>query len=202
MEIGDGIRAWLFLRQVAEYRAAWTEHAAPPDAPGTERDPDGVEPDPEPGEPAGQAPDRREPVPATEPGGQAFPIRVQTRADLAAARFDLLAWRDPRGEGGPASPFWVQEGMTEAAIAPDAAPLADMVAADGGSVEGLRLLDGALVLKIEFDGRAVQLLLRDAGPFPPDAGIELRTPFGLRLPHGMRRLLDFWEVAGRSPPPP
>ena len=174
METGDGIQAWDFLRRVADYRAAWRARAGPPPAPG-----------------AGDDPDR----------GEAFPVRAQTRADLEAARFDLLAWQDPRGGDGPASPFWVQDGMTEAAIAPGAEPLAEMVAAGGGSLEGLRLLDGGLVLKIEHGGRAVQLLLRDAGRFPPGAGIELRYGFGLRMPHGMRRLLDFWQVAGRSPPP-
>ncbi|MCY3846066.1 MAG: hypothetical protein OXH69_21285 [Acidobacteria bacterium] len=176
METGDGIRTWLFLRRIEDYRAAWRAQAGPAAAPGADH--------------------------APEPEGQEFPIRIQTPADLEAARFDLLAWQDPHGEGGPASPFWVQEGMAEAAIAPDAEPLAEMVAAGGGSVEGLRLLDGDLVLKIEHGGRAVQILLRGAGPFPPGAGIELRYPFGLRMPHGMRRLLDFWQVAGRPPPPP
>ncbi len=173
VETGDGIRAWLFLRCVPEYEAAWRARAGPPAALNT----------------------------ATEPGGQAFPIRVQTRADLAAARFDLLAWQDPTDGDGPASPFWIQDAMPEAAVAPDAPPLAGLVAAGGGAIEGLRQLDGNMVLKIEHDGRAVQILLRDAGPFPDGAGIELRHPFGLRMPHGVRRLLDFWQVAGRSPPP-
>ncbi len=174
METGDGIRAWLFLRRVADYRAAWLAHAgqAAPDA-----------------------------DLASGPEGQAFPIRAQTRADLEAARFDLLAWQDPRGEGGPASPFWIQDGMPEATVSLDTAPLAGVVAAGGGSLEGLRLLDGGLVLKIEHGGRAVQILLRDAGPFPEGAGIELRYPFGLRMPHSMRRLLDFWQVVGCPPPP-
>jgi len=91
--------------------------------------------------------------------------------------------------------------MAEAVVAPEAEPLAELVAAGGGAVEGLRLLDGRLVLKIEHDGRAAQILLRDSRPFPPGAGIELRHPFGLRMPHSMRRLLDFWQVAGRPPPP-
>ena len=190
METGDGIRAWLFLRRVEDYRAAWRAHAGRAD-PGA---------DPASGA-GGEAPDR-EPVPGAVPEpGQAVPIRVQTRADLEAARFDLLAWQDPRGKGGPASPFWVQDGMAEAVVAPGAEPLAELVAAGGGTLEGLRLLDGGLVLKIEHDGRAVQVLLRDGGPFPPGAGIELRHPFGLRMPQGMRRLLDFWQVAGRPPPP-
>ena len=177
MEKGDGVRAWLFLRCVPEYEAAWRAQAGP-------------------------AADSGEPVPPDRSPGHDFPVRVQTRTDLEAARFDLLAWQDPLAGDGPASPFWIQEGMPEAAVAPDAEPLAGVVAAGGGSVEGLRLLDGDLVLKIEHGERAVQILLRDAGPFPPGAGIELRHGFGLRMPHSMRRLLDFWQVAGRPPPPP
>ncbi len=194
MERGDGVRAWRFLRNVPEYEAAWRAQACDPD-----RDPG--EAGPPPGNGRGQA---------DEPGGQdvgtgpgtEFPVRAQTRADLEAARFDLLAWQDPRGEGGPASPFWVQDGMPEAAVSPDAEPLAGVVAAGGGSLEGLRLLDGGMVLKIEHGEAALQILLCDAGPFPPGAGIELRHGFGLRMPHSMRRLLDFWQVAGRPPPPP
>ncbi|MYA88236.1 MAG: hypothetical protein F4X97_07260 [Boseongicola sp. SB0662_bin_57] len=41
-----------------------------------------------------------------EPGP--FRIRVQAEADLEAARFGLLAWKDPWAEDGPASPFWWQ----------------------------------------------------------------------------------------------
>ena len=90
METGGGIQAWDFLRRVADYRAAWRSRAGPPAAPD-----------------AGGDPDR----------GEVFPVRVQTRADLEAVRFDLLAWQDPRGGDGPASPFRVQDGMPEAAIA-------------------------------------------------------------------------------------
>ena len=143
-----------------------------------------------------------EPIPSGGDPVRGFPVRVQTRADLGAARFGLLAWQDPRGEGDPASPFWVQDGMPEAAVSPDAEPLAGMVAAGGGSLEGLRLLDGNMVLKIEHGEAALQILLRGAGPLPPGAGIELRHAFGLRMPHSMRRLLDFWQVAGRPSPPP
>ena len=115
MATGDAMRAWMVLRRVEDYEAAWREHAA------------------------AQA--------ALEPGP--FPIRVQDAADLEAARFDLLAWEDPRERDGPASPFWVEAHMVKAALAPGVAPLAGVVAEGGRSIEGLRLLDGALVLKIE-----------------------------------------------------
>ena len=167
MATGDGMRAWMVLRRLDDYEAAWRAHAAAPAA--------------------------------LEPGP--FPIHVQGVEDLKAARFDLLAWADPRAGDGPASPFWAQDGMVEAAVAPGVAPLTAVVAEGGGSVEGLRLLDGALVLKIECGAAALQLRVRGAGPFPDAAGIELRHPFGLGMPQTVRRLIDFWTVAGRTVPP-
>ena len=78
--------------------------------------------------------------PVFEPGP--FPIRIQTAADLEAARFDLLAWADPHWADGPASPFWVQSGMVEAVLEPDAEPLVSLVAAgrrrDRGAAPGRR----------------------------------------------------------------
>lgn len=195
MEKGDGVRAWRFLRNVPEYEAAWRAWAGG-------AAPSGGDPDRDPGESGPDQADAPEAQAAGTGPGTEFPVRLQIRSDLDAARFDLLAWQDPRGEGGPASPFWIQDGMPEAAVSLDAEPLAGVVAAGGGSLEGLRLLDGGMVLKIEHGERALQILLRDAGPFPPGAGIELRHGFGLRMPHSMRRLLDFWQVAGRPPPPP
>ncbi len=208
MEKGDGVRAWRFLRHVPEYEAAWRARAGAPTPSGGDPGREPGEPGPAPGSGPAPAPDvfRGQ---AHEPGGQAtasgpgrgFPVRIQTRADLEAARFDLLAWADPRAEDGPASPFWVQDDMPEAAVSPAAEPLAGVVAAGGGALEALRLLDGNMVLKIEHEEAALQILLRDAGPFPAGAGIELCHAFGLRMPHSMRRLLDFWQVAGRPPPP-
>ena len=90
-ETVDGFRAWLFLRHVETYLAAWRVHSLLP---------------------------ALEPV--FEPGP--FPIRIQTAADLEAARFDLLAWADPDADG-PASPFWVQSKMAEGVLEPDAEPL-------------------------------------------------------------------------------
>ena len=55
------------------------------------------------GEPA-----RLEPAP--------FPLRAQTAADLAAARWGLLAWEDP-GLGDRASPFWADVPMVKGVVA-------------------------------------------------------------------------------------
>ena len=134
---------------------------------------------------------------AREPGP--FRIRVQTKADLEAERFEMLAWEDPFAEDGPASSFWRQDGMPEGMLEPGAEPLVRLVG-DRGSVVGLRLLDGDLVLKIEYGGAAVQIRLPDTGRFPEDGGIAIKHTFGLRVPLSVRRLLDFWSVAGRPAP--
>ena len=165
-ESGDGVRAWLYLRRVDDYRAAWRARVGPPA--------------------------RFEPGP--------FPIRIQTPADLEAARFELLAWQDPDEADGFPSPFWVQEGMVEAALGAEAEPLAEQVAHGGGAVEGLRLAGGGLVLRIALAGAVVQVRLRDCGQFPEGGGIEIRHRFGLRIPQTVRRLLDFWCVAGLPAP--
>ena len=167
-ENGDAIRAWLFLRHIEDYLAAWRAYAASAQAPAIEAGP--------------------------------FPIRIQTPADLEAARFDLLAWADPDAANGPGSPFWIQSGIVEAVIEPDAEPLVALVAAGGGSVEGLRLAAGDLVLKIECGRAAVQIRVRDTEAFPEGGGIELRHRFGLRMPQSVGRMLDFWSVAGLEAP--
>ncbi len=167
-ETGDGVLAWMVLRQIGDYREAWRRHAAA----------------------AGLSA-------ALEPGP--FRIRIQTEADLEADRFEMFAWEDPWNADGPASAFWRQRGMPEGVLEPGAEPLVELVG-DRGSVEGLRLLDGDLLLKIEYGGAAVQIRLRDAARFPDDGGISIRHAFGLRIPLSVRRLLDFWSVAGRPAP--
>ena len=167
-ETGDGVLAWMILRQVGEYWEAWDRHAASA----------GVSAAPEPGP---------------------FRIRMQTEADLEAERFEMLAWEDPWKADGPASAFWRQEGMPESVLEPGAEPLVGMVG-DRGSVEGLRLLDGDLVLKIEYGGAAVQVRLGNVARFPDDGGISIKHGFGLRIPLSVRRLLDFWSVVGRPAP--
>ena len=134
---------------------------------------------------------------AQEPGP--FPIRVQTKADLEADRFEMLAWEDPWRADGPASAFWRQEGMPEGVLEPGAEPLLSLVG-DDGSVEGLRLLGGDLVLKIECGGGAIQIRLTNVARFPDDGGVSIKHPFGLRVPLSVRRLLDFWSVAGLPAP--
>ena len=168
MESGDGVLAWMVLRQVGEYGEAWRRHAARAGMPA-----------------------------ALEPGP--FRIRVQTEADLEADRFEMLAWEDPSKADGPGSPFWRLDGMPQGLLEPGARPLVALVG-DAGSVEGLRLLDGGLVIKVEYGGAAVQVLLSGVRRFPPDGGIGVKHTFGLRVPLSVQRLLDFWNVAGRPAP--
>ncbi len=137
----------------------------------------------------------RAPVP--EPGP--FPVRVQAEADLAAAGFELLAWEDPFVADGATLPFWRQQRMLEGAADPCAPPLAAM-AAEGATIDGLRLRSGGLVVRIRCGGAAVRVLVVGAGPFPDGAGIAVSLPFGLRMPHRAQRLLDFWGAAGRTAP--
>ena len=132
-----------------------------------------------------------------EPGP--FRIRVQSEADLKATRFELLAWEDPDDADGPVSPFWWQEGMVEGLVETCASPLVKVVAASG-AVEGLRLLCGDLVFKVEYAGEAVQVRVRDAPRFPDGGALAVKHLFGLEMPVSMQRVLDFWSVAGRKGP--
>ena len=74
------------------------------------------------------------------------------------------------------------------------------MAGGGGAIEGLRLAGGGLVLKIAFAGAVVLVRLRGTAPFPDGSGIEIRHRFGLKMPQSVRRLLDFWSVAGLPVP--
>ena len=167
-ETGDGVVAWMVLKEVDDYREAWRLYAA---AAGVSA--------------------------ALEPGP--FPIRIQTEADLEAERFEMFAWEDPWRAEGPGSAFWRQDGMPEGVLEPGAVPLVQLVG-DRGSVEGLRLLDGDLVLKIEYGGAAVQVRLGNVERFPDDGGISVKHWFGLRIPLSVCRLLDFWSVTGLPAP--
>ena len=131
------VRGWLYFRRHPAYRAAWR---------------------------AGAGEAAFEPAP--------FPLRVQSRADLDAARFGLLAWEDPYAEDGPASPFWSEAPRVLAVPAPadvaaELEPLGAAMARDGAALSGLRLLDGALVLKLEWDGVAAQMRLSGARTLDP-----------------------------------
>ena len=126
-----------------------------------------------------------------------FPMRVQTKADLAAAAWGLLAWEDPHKDG-PASPFWRDVPMPAAAPAPGARPLVEVLDVPGWRLSGLRLADGGTVLKVEHAGAAAQLMIEEG--FDPADGIALRFPavqLDLRTP--LLEAAAVWPiVAARS----
>lgn len=138
-------------------------------------------------------------APSFEPAP--FPLRVQSEADLGAAAWRLLSWQDPASDDA-VSPFWIGAPALEGALRRGARPLAEMASTPGAGVEGLRLLDGGLLLKIARGGRVVRLLLGGVERFPADAGVAVVHDFGLRMPHTAERLYDFWAAAGEPAPPP
>ena len=128
------------------------------------------------------------------PDGTAFPIREQTEGDLQAAAWGLLAWEDPAAEAD-ASPFWADVPVLEAEAAPRGPAVAEVLGAGGARLSGLRLLDGALILRVGRDGEAVQLRLADGGSFDPACGLVLKLPVDLELPLVLGRVRDLWAIA-------
>ena len=100
---------------------------------------------------------------ALEP--EPFPLRTRTSADLGAARWGLLAWKDP-GAGMAASPFWVDEAMPKGRFVEtdDADPKAILVLLEEASatLAGLRLPDDARVLRIAHGRKSGQVRIPDA----------------------------------------
>ena len=133
------------------------------------------------------------------------PWRVQTEADLlAAADWALLAWEDP----APAawrSPFWygvpMLVGEPDPDPWPDPAPLLPLLAEAGARVEGLRLLDGRFVLKVEQGNALLQILVPSGRVFAPGDGLMAKLGLSLPLEAAVARIEDLWRVAGRAPPP-
>jgi len=121
-------------------------------------------------------------------------VRIQQEADLSAEAFGLLAWTDPAGN---ATPFWsVSAPLAGEFVVPGQAPLAALLCNAGTRLEGLRTLDGALLLKAERGDVTVQVRIPAPCEFTPDAGLVVRIEVGLGLPMAIERMRDLWEVAG------
>ena len=114
---------------------------------------------------------KRLPMPGL-PERAPFPVRLQTAADLAAAAWGMAAFEDPHAER-PLAPFWTHAGVIDGRVAPDAPPLARLAYEGGAELSGLRLGDGALMLRIERAGRSVQVRLPRGAVFPEDGGLLL-----------------------------
>ena len=124
-----------------------------------------------------------------------FPVRVQGDADLDAARFSLLAWEDPDRADGARSPFWAEAPMLDAELVQGARPLLDLLAGAQARIEGLRLVTGALVLKIERGCLVAQVRIPAVGRLSARAGLVVRLDYALPLPVVIERLSDLWGVA-------
>ena len=142
---------------------------------------------------------RRRPQPGLPERGP-FPVQLQTPADLAAARFGLLAWEDPFEEDGPASPFWAVAPMVPAVAGSQATPLTGGAIAPGLSVAGLRLTDGSLVLKLENGGGAVQFRLDAGDGFGPSDGVLAQHDLLAESRTFVARLRDARALAVGEPP--
>ena len=130
-----------------------------------------------------------------------FPVRVQAAADRAAVTdWSLLAWQDPLAKAGPLSAFFSDVPMLDGTGSASAAPLLPLLARAGATIEGLRLMNGVLILKVERDGRAIQVRVTDAGPLLAGGGVRVWHDWGLRLPMNIAQLTDLWSVSGGPSP--
>ena len=135
-----------------------------------------------------------------------FPIRMQTEADLEAAEWGLLAWEDPHARDGPNSPFWKDAPMLEGEPGRKGMiPFATLVRNEGARLAGLRLMDGALILKVERAAASGQLRIENGDAFDLDGGLVLHLPYDLNLRMQLSRGHDLTTVAGPQagrPPSP
>ena len=117
-----------------------------------------------------------------------YAFRRQTDADLKAARWNLLAWEDPRHPQW-AELFWADVAMVEARVV-EAGPSGGLswhhlLRRAGATFTGLRLLDGALVLKVWRGRETGQIRVVDGGAFDPAlSGFEVAMRQGARARSG------------------
>ena len=134
--------------------------------------------------------------------GASFPVRIQSEADLAARDpWRIEAWENPFARDGPASPFLAGEAMLEAEGSATARPLLPFLAAVGARIDGLRLLDGSLIVKIERDGRAAQVRVTKDDPLLAGGGLRICRDYEPeQLPLEIARLTELWSVSGGPGP--
>ena len=145
-----------------------------------------------------------------------FPLRRQTEGDLEAAAWGLLAWEDPLDGAGPArgtsvcgtsvcgtsvcgtsvSPFWTEAPTLEAMPAPGAPALTELLGVEGAGLSGLRLRDGAAVVKVECSEASVQIRIADGAAFDPAGGVDLmRLSPAADLQERLHRVARLWPIA-------
>lgn len=125
-----------------------------------------------------------------------FPLRRQTKADLEAAAWGLLAWEDPLDGAGPASPFWTEAPMLEATPVPEAPALAELLGVEDVRLSGLLLRSGAAIVKVECGEASVQIRIAGGAAFDPAGGIDLmRLSPAVDLLERLRRVAALWPIA-------
>ena len=129
--------------------------------------------------------DRRRPQPGL-PERAPFPVRLQTTVDLAAMAWGMLAWEDPHAEV-PLAPFWAGAGVLDGMVTFDMPPLVRLAAEGGAALSGLRLADGALMLRIERPCVSVPVRLPPGTVFPEDGGLRLV------IERDVARIEDVWH---------
>lgn len=132
-----------------------------------------------------------------------FALRVQCDADLKAARWGLLAWEDPR-ERSAFKPFWIDRKMLVAEVVEPGDTVGALARATGMQVSALRLLDGALVLKVRRGRRVEQIRLPEGKSFDPErSALQLAYPFDGFPPTTAPRLGNVSAMLKprRRPPP-
>ena len=115
-----------------------------------------------------------------------FPVRLRTAADAGALRFGMLAWEDPYADL-PLAPFWAGAGVIEGRVTFDMPPLVRLAVEGGAALSGLRLADGALMLRIERPGVSVPVRLPPGTDFPEDGGLRLVVE------RDVARIEDVWS---------
>ena len=124
-----------------------------------------------------------------------FPVRIQSKADRQGLTWGLLAWEDSHRPDGPASPFWAEAPMLEGKWARGAPTLPGQLAKSGARLEGLRLIDGTLILKIENGEDAAQVRVRAGTGAVIGARLALWHVFDPESGDASARLEDLRRVA-------
>lgn len=101
---------------------------------------------------------------------EGFALRVQTEADVEAARWGLLAWEDPK-ERSKFKPFWIDEEMLEATVEEPGEPVGVIARATEQNIPGLHLLNGVLVLKVQRGRRVEQIRILEGDSFDMERSV-------------------------------
>lgn len=125
----------------------------------------------------------------------------QLLSDLAAQNWGLFAFKDPESPAYSGMPFWSIQPTIEAEIAQHGqSALIPMLTKGRANISGLLLLNGDLILKIEHEGRTVQIRIKNGRSFNQNSGLVLKLPVALNLSVQLSRSIDLWNIATSSPP--